>query len=202
MNLQNPMAYPKLCLELLSTLEKSLPNHLTYHTLQHTIDVANVCDSYIKHYNIEENDAKLMRIAAIGHDFGYIISPIEHEERSIKSLSHILPSILTPEEIALVNGMIRATKVPQHPTNFMEEIIADADLDYLGRTDYDLLSGGLYKEFQYYDIVNNQEEWLDLQIKFLENHKFHTSFACEFRKPLKQQKIKELKEKRKALECQ
>jgi uncharacterized protein len=199
MKLHNEMAYPKLCMLLLSTLEKSLPNHLTYHTLEHTIDVANVCDAYIKHYNIEENDAKLIRVAAIGHDFGYIISPIEHEERSIKNLSHILMDMLTPEEIEVVNGMIRATKVPQVPTTFIEKIIADADLDYLGRADYDLLSGGLYKEFQYYDIVNNQKDWLDLQIKFLENHKFHTPFAQEFRKPLKLQKLKELKEKHQAL---
>lgn len=201
MNLHNEKEYPKLCLQLLSTLEKNLPRHLTYHTLEHTIDVANVCNTYINYYKLEEEKAKLLRIAAIGHDFGYIISPIEHEERSIKNLSDILPSILTPEEIELVNGMIRATKVPQRPTNFLEEIIADADLDYLGRTDYDLVSQRLYKEFQYFDVVNNQEAWLDLQIKFLENHKFHTSFACEFRKPLKLQKIKELKEKREALEC-
>lgn len=199
MNLHNQKAYPILCLQLLSTLEKSLPNHLTYHTLDHTIDVANVCDAYIHYYNIDDKNAKLIRVAAVGHDFGYIISPNEHEERSIKTLSQIIPSILSAEEVELVNGMIRATKVPQRPANFMEKIIADADLDYLGRTDYDLLSAGLYKEFQYYNIVNNQKDWLDLQIKFLENHMFHTSFAQEFRKPLKLQKIKELKQKRYAL---
>jgi predicted metal-dependent HD superfamily phosphohydrolase len=163
------------------------------------LTVANVANSYIDYYNVDDHKANLIRIAAIGHDFGYIISPFEHEERSISSLSKILPSILTLEEIDLVNGMIRATKVPQMPTNFMEEIIADADLDYLGRQDYDVLSGGLYKEFQYYDIVNNQKDWLDLQIRFLENHKYHTSFAKDFRIPLKLQKLKQLKEKRKAL---
>ena len=200
MILHNKNAYPRLCLELLSTLETSLPEHLTYHTLSHTIDVANVCNDYIKRYAIDDEHAKLIRIAAVGHDLGYIISPEEHEERSIQTLAHLPPSILNTEEILLVNGMIRATKVPQEPTNLFEEIVADADLDYLGRPDYDVLSEGLYREFQYYNIVNNQEEWLDLQIKFLKNHKFHTPFAQEHRKPLKLQKIKELKEKRKALQ--
>jgi predicted metal-dependent HD superfamily phosphohydrolase len=199
MKLHNEKAYPKLCLQLLYTLKENLPKHLIYHTLEHTIDVANVANSYIDYYNVDDHKANLIRIAAIGHDFGYIISPFEHEERSISSLSKILPSILTLEEIDLVNGMIRATKVPQMPTNFMEEIIADADLDYLGRQDYDVLSDGLYKEFQYYDIVNNQKDWLDLQIRFLENHKYHTSFAKDFRIPLKLQKLKQLKDKRKAL---
>jgi predicted metal-dependent HD superfamily phosphohydrolase len=199
MNLQNKKAYPELCIRLLASLERSLPSHLSYHTLAHTIDVANVCDDYINRYKIDREHAKLIRIAAIGHDFGYIISPVEHEERSIKTLSQVLPEILNTTEIAMVNGMIRATKVPQEPKSFYEEIIADADLDYLGRPDYDKLSAGLYKEFQYYNIANNQEKWLNLQINFLENHRFHTPFALEFRKPLKLQKLKELKEKREVL---
>ena len=201
MNLHNKNAYPELCLRLLATLEGSLPAHLSYHSLSHTIDVANVCDAYIKYYKIDEPHAKLIRIAAIGHDFGYIISPVDHEERSIKALSQVLPEILNKEEIDLVNGMIRATKVPQVTENLYEEIVADADLDYLGRTDYDVLSEGLYREFQYYKVVNNQKEWLDLQIKFLKNHKFHTPFAQEHRKPLKLQKLMELKVKREALKC-
>jgi predicted metal-dependent HD superfamily phosphohydrolase len=201
MKLHNKSAYPRLCLELLSTLETSLPDSLTYHSLSHTIDVANVCNAYIERYGIDDNHAKLIRIAAVGHDFGYIISPKDHEERSIKTLSRILPSILDQEEILLVNGMIRATKVPQEPKTLYEQIVADADLDYLGRPDYDVLSAKLYQEFQYYKIVNTQEDWLDLQIKFLQNHKYHTPFAQEHRKPLKLQKLEELKEKREALEC-
>lgn len=199
MNLNNEKAYPTLCMQLLATLAQSLPAHLTYHSISHTIDVANVCDAYIKYYKIDEKYAKLIRIAAVGHDFGYIISPKQHEERSINTLSQILPQILNPREISLVNGMIRATKVPQEPKSFYEKIVADADLDYLGRADYDVLSAGLFKEFQYYHIANTQTEWLELQIQFLENHEFHTPFALAFRKPLKLEKLKELKQKRRAI---
>lgn len=197
MILQNRKAYPKLCLQLLDTLENYLPKYLSYHSVSHTIDVANVCDTYITFYEIDNFHAKLLRIAAIGHDFGYIISPENHEERGIKILSQLLPSILEPNEIGIVNGMIRATKVPQQPNTFYEQIIADADLDYLGRADYDTLSQFLYNEFKYFDIVGNQLEWLDLQITFLENHTFHTLFAKEFREPTKHQKLLLLKEKQK-----
>lgn len=196
MKLHNREAYPELCMQLLTTLELNLPAHLSYHSISHTIDVANVCDTYINYYKIDEARAKLLRIAAIGHDLGYIISPTDHEERSIKTLSQLLPEILGPMEIELINGMIRATKVPQEPKNFYEKIIADADLDYLGRPDYDSLSDQLYREFRYYAIVDSQKKWLDLQIKFLENHRFHTPFAQSFRKPVKLLKLKELKEKR------
>jgi predicted metal-dependent HD superfamily phosphohydrolase len=199
MDLNNKKAYPKLCIELLATLENNLPAHLTYHSLAHIIDVANVCDAYINYYKIDEGYAKLIRIAAIGHDLGYMTSPDQHEERSITMLSQVLPQILEPKEIKLVNGMIRATKVPQKPKTFYEEILADADLDYLGRSDYDQLSKLLFKEFLFFNVVKNQKEWLDVQIQFLANHKFHTPFAQRHRKPSKLEKLKKLKQERAAL---
>jgi len=33
--------------------------------------------------------------------------------------------------------MIMATKIPQSPKNLLEQIICDADLDYLGRERYE-----------------------------------------------------------------
>ena len=196
MNLNNREVYPEVCIQLLATLKVNLPTHLTYHSLYHTIDVANVCNMYIEHYKIDDEYAKLLRIASVGHDFGYIISPENHEERSIQALSQILSNILNPKEITLVNAMIRATKVPQAPKSFYDKILADADLDYLGRPDYDELSDCLFKEFQYYHIVKTEEQWLNLQIQFLENHSYHTTFAQAHRKPQKLKKLKELKEKR------
>lgn len=193
MVLSNKKAYPEICFRILKDLEENLPAHLTYHALEHTIDVANVCNNYIKHNNIDEGMAKLLRIAAVSHDYGYIVSPINHEERSIIAIEPYLRNVLTTDEINIVNGLIRATKVPQQPKTFFEEIIADADLDYLGREDYDKLSNKLYKEFLHFDFVSDEKEWLNLQIKFLEKHHYHTRYARTYREVLKAQKLKELK---------
>ncbi|MBT8185503.1 MAG: HD domain-containing protein [Eudoraea sp.] len=200
MVLHNKGAYPKVCFELLSYMESKWPEHLTYHTISHIIDVANVCDHYIRFYDIDEESANLIRIAAIGHDMGYLKTPVDHEEVGIIEIRPFLQPILSETEIELVSGMIRATKVPQNPTNFYEEILADADLDYLGRKDYDILSAGLYKEFLYYEVVSNDMDWLNVQINFLENHRYHTAFAKENRCELKLKKLKELKQKRIKLE--
>ncbi|MGB5482536.1 MAG: HD domain-containing protein, partial [Eudoraea sp.] len=174
-------------------LKEKLPNYLSYHSMDHIIDVANVCNDYIEYYDIPEEMAKLMRIAAICHDYGYIESSLDHEERSIVAIKPFLTPILTSKEVEIVNGMIRATKVPQEPKTFYEEILADADLDYLGRKDYDEISAKLFNEYLHFDIVSNKIEWLDLQIWFLENHKFHTDFAKKNRQKLKFENIKELK---------
>jgi len=193
MILRNKNSYPKICFEIIEQLKEKLPNYLSYHSMDHIIDVANVCNDYIEYYDIPEEMAKLMRIAAICHDYGYIESSLDHEERSIVAIKPFLTPILTSKEVEIVNGMIRATKVPQEPKTFYEEILADADLDYLGRKDYDKISAKLFNEYLHFDIVSNKIEWLDLQIWFLENHKFHTDFAKKNRQKLKFENIKELK---------
>ena len=200
MVLQNKNAYPQVCFDLLSHMEGKWREYLTYHNISHTIDVANVCDKYISHYNINEFTGQLMRIAAIGHDIGYLSSPNDHEEVGIVKLKPFLEPLFNSKQIEMINGMIRATKVPQNPTSFYEEILADADLDYLGRKDYDVLSVGLYKEFLYYNLVSSEMDWLNIQINFFENHSYHTSLAIATRTAAKNIKLEALKQKRLNLE--
>ena len=193
MKLQNSSAYPEICHKILKDLKEKLADHLTYHRYEHTVDVANVCNHYIDYYMIADHIAELIRIAAVAHDYGYIFSPKDHEERSIVEVRPLLKDY-NETQIGLIEGMIRATKVPQRPKNLYEEIIADADLDYLGRDDYDQLSGGLYKEFLHFGVVKNDIDWLEIQIKFLENHKFHTDWAKMHRADSKQRVLQRLRD--------
>ena len=194
MDLNNRKAYPEVCHRILEELSKKLPEHLTYHCLEHTIDVANVCNFYIDHYMISEPIANLIRIAAVAHDYGYIIGPKDHEERSILEVRPMLTEY-SENELSLIDGMIRATKVPQKPQNLYEQILADADLDYLGREDYPELSEGLYREFLYFGVVQDESDWLNVQVGFLENHRFNTDWAKLNRSDRKGQTLNRLKAK-------
>ncbi|MDG1572028.1 HD domain-containing protein [Robiginitalea sp. M366] len=180
MELENSSLYPDICHRILEDLAQKLPSYLTYHCLEHTLDVANVCNRYIDYYMVAEPVARLIRIAAVAHDYGYIYGPKDHEERSITEVRPMLTDY-SEKEIALVEGLIRATKVPQYPRNLYEEILADADLDYLGRGDYEPLSDLLYKEFLHFGVVKNPEEWVQVQIRFLEGHAYHTDWAIRHR---------------------
>ena len=193
MELENISAYPEVCHKILKDLSEKLPDHLTYHCLDHTIDVANVCNHYIDYYMIADRPARLIRIAAVGHDYGYIFGPEAHEERSIAEIRPMLTDY-TEAEISVIEGLIRATKVPQKPQNLYEEVIADADLDYLGRDDYKELSEGLYREFLHFGVVKNQQDWIEVQLRFLENHKYHTDWARLNRSNAKQQVIQRLRD--------
>ncbi len=194
MELDNKKAYPKVCHQILDDLSERLPDFLKYHCLNHTIDVANVCNFYIDYYLISDRVADLIRIAAVAHDYGYIFDPKEHEERSIVEVRPMLTKY-SDKEIAVIDGLIRATKVPQKPQNLYEQILSDADLDYLGREDYPKLSEALYQEFLHFGVVENQADWLDVQIRFLEGHQFQTDWAKNNRTENKQKVIDGLKTK-------
>jgi uncharacterized protein len=57
----------------------------------------------------------------------------DHESISIQLAEQALANFgYTNSQIAVIRGIIQATRIPQSPTNLLEMIIADADLDYLG----------------------------------------------------------------------
>jgi hypothetical protein len=97
-------------------------------------------------------------------------------------------------DIRQVQKMIIATK-PTNPSNTMlEKIICDADLDYLGREDFERISNTLFEEFKTQGIVLDYESWMKLQVKFLEFHEYQTEYAKKYRAPKKAIWLNRIKE--------
>jgi uncharacterized protein len=179
--------YQKLKKLVLKRLNNDLPIHLTYHAVDHTLDVLEVCNQYIERLSIGNNEACLLRIGALVHDMGFLKTYKNHEETSSEMAEEIMAKLeMSREDIEIVKGLILATKIPQTPLNTLQEIICDADLDYLGRDDYPQISTKLYEELVASKIIERADEWRDLQINFLKNHTFHTAFARANREPKKQ----------------
>ena len=66
--------------------------------------------------------------------------------------------------------MIMATKIPQTPTNQLDKILCDADLDYLGRDDFFEIGNRLFAEMKERGFIESEREWNLIQKVFLENH--------------------------------
>ncbi|MBR4583813.1 MAG: hypothetical protein IKO34_08410 [Bacteroidales bacterium] len=98
------------------------------------------------------------------------------------------------EQIDIVKGIINATKVPQNPHNLLEEIMCDADLDYLGRPDFIPISQNLFRELYERGKIDSIEQWNKMQYKFITQHHYFTETAKRSGEPGKQQVLKELKE--------
>ncbi len=187
------MNFEQLKTFILNRLNTELSPKLTYHGIHHTKNVFARAGDYIKRMNIGEYDAQLLRTAALMHDTGFLFTYDNHEEYSIKYASELLPDYrYKPEEIERINGMIRATKIPQQPTNILEDIIGDCDLDYLGTDSFYPVSHTLFEELKAYNKVSGEKDWNQLQIRFLQKHQYHTPFAKKYREPVKQKYIKEL----------
>ena len=175
-------------------LESELPKDLTYHTVHHTKDVYNVAIKRAAIYKLNESETFLLGIAALYHDIGFIHVYDGHEEAGIEIMRSHLSKDLNEDQLSKIQGMIMATKMPQQPKNLLERILADADLDYLGREDFTKIDDCLFSELLSSGKVADRKSWDELQIDFLHKHEYHTGYARFHRKALKDQRLKELKQ--------
>ena len=181
--------------EVLSLLNDKLDPKLTYHNLAHTQDVMNQVERIARGENISDiNDLMLLKVAALFHDSGFLYVYKHHEERSCQIMEEFMQDgDFTREDITRIKGMIMATQIPQTPHNLMEKIICDADLDYLGRDDFEKISNGLKEEFLVYQVIKSESDWDPLQIGFFEAHNYFTETCRVDRTPKKLQHLEMLK---------
>ncbi len=163
---------------IIEKLKKELPSSLVYHNIQHTQAVLKHSIELAKLEGIGEDDLALLKTAAAFHDAGFIDIYNGHEEISCKYAGELLPQFeYTTDEILQIQELIRATNVPQRPTNILAQILCDADLYYLGTDDYGIFSQKLYTEFLAQEMVRDKMDWQRQQIAFLSSHEYFTKTA-------------------------
>lgn len=180
---------------VLDRLERELPKHLYYHNLKHTIDVTIGVEIIGAGEGVSDEEMLLLKTAAIFHDFGQVAGAVGHEERGCRIAEDILPKYgYDEQQIEIITGIIMATKLPPEPKTKLQEIICDADLDYLGRRDFVPVSDTLYRELKVQGIIDSFNEWNKLQVKFLSHHQFFTETALKMRLVNKEFQIERIKE--------
>ena len=180
---------------ILNKLRKELSKNLTYHSANHIKDVYKAAKMLARLEGVSGDDLTLLLTAALFHDSGCLWQQYEHERVSCEIAREHLPTYnYTHDQIERICGMIMATKVPQQPQNKLEEILCDADLDYLGRDDFNKIGNGLYEELCMYGLIDNEHDWNRLQLRFMEKHRFFTESAKKLRKATKEAHISKIKE--------
>ena len=111
--------------------------------------------------------------------------------------AHIVAQVLpgfgfTSEQVALVQGLVLATRIPQAPRSLLEQIVADADLENLGRPDFMIRSEALRLENACFGRVYSDEEWLTRSLRFMLNHSYWSEAARELRDAGKRENIARL----------
>jgi uncharacterized protein len=179
---------------IISKLRKEIPANLIYHNIEHTCDVYLATEIIAKQENISDNDLALLLTAALYHDSGFLVKAEGHEEESCRIAKEHLPLFgYTTTEIEAICGMIMATRLPQLPLTSLEKILADADLDYLGRDDFFKVGHRLFSEMELAGALGDEVEWNKLQVEFMEKHSYFTQSAINLRQAKKEANIEQIK---------
>jgi class 3 adenylate cyclase len=179
---------------ILDKLEKELSDNLYYHNVKHTVDVVTQSELIGLGEGLPDDELLLLKTAALFHDTGHTIGYDNHEYNSTLIAKEVLPNYYyTQAQISIICELIMATKLPPQPTNKLEEIIADADLDYLGRSDMIPVSNTLYKELKEQNKVGTLNEWNKMQMRFISSHQYFTNTARKLREVNKQKQIERIR---------
>lgn len=179
----------------LTRLERELPETLYYHSLWHTRDeVLPQVNRLIEGEQLTGRACLRVRTAALYHDIGFIQGAADHERVSAQTAAQSLPHFgYSPADVRAIARIIMATRLPQSARTLPDMILADADLDVLGR--YDFMSRGqlLRAELAASGTVFSDEVWLSRQLKLLQSHSYFTASARRWRQAGKLQNIEKLK---------
>jgi uncharacterized protein len=181
---------------IINRLMAELNPKLTYHNLEHTLDV---CQGVVRLSELESYPADqriLLDTAALFHDSGMLVKYRDHEEASVGIAREILPGYgYSTGDIREIAALIKVTTLPQQARTDAEKIICDADLDSFGRDDFFIQSFQLKLEWENFGIRRSSVlEWLSYELDFLESHKYFTPSAIKLRDEKKKRNIMEIKE--------
>ena len=181
---------------ILKRLENELHPNLFYHSIDHTMDVYHSAVKIAEEEGVSGDDMILIKTAAMFHDSGMIRTYVGHEEASADIARESLPQFGYDEiAIDIIAKLIMTTKLPQQADTFLEKIICDADLDYLGREDFIMISHRLRHEWVTQKInVLSLKQWYELQIEFLTSHTYFTNYAALTREKGKQENLQQIQE--------
>lgn len=179
---------------VLNKLENDLMDGLFYHNKAHTKDVITQIEIIARGENAGLEDLLILKTAALLHDIGFLVEYNNHEDNSIAFAKEILPQYnYLDYQIDQIVELINITRVGSKPRNYLEKIMKDADLDYLGRADFISISDNLYKELNKHNGKITLNEWNKMQYEFISNHTYYTATARSLRQVNKERQLQKLK---------
>lgn len=185
--------YYKAERHIMKVLEKKLSPKLHYHSIWHTKDVCRAVERLALLEGVADEGLFLLKSAATYHDAGFVESYEKNEPVGARMAGEILPKYgYTEEHIEEIRRLIYVTQIPHKPTNKLEEIICDADLDYLGRDDFHEIADKLRLELREHGKIDSDKKWDEIQVMFLNQHQYFTETAKSTRQEKKMKNLEDI----------
>ncbi len=191
----------------LTMLSENLLPQLHYHSREHTQDeVVPWTEKLADSEGIHGRELDLLMTAAYFHDTGWIritqCNPefyalgSRHEEFGAEIARKVLPDFgYEPGDIIKVCDLILATRVSVSPQNGTEAVLQDADLATLGLGVDIFWKRGtdLRMEMAEFGLPFSDGEWLNIELKLLDTHRYHTESARRYFDQNKQAALESLR---------
>lgn len=176
-------------------LLNDIPKKFVYHDDYHTERVVTAAKMIGSESGLSDDDLELLTIAAWFHDTGYKQGCANHEATSCEIARAFLESKNYPaEKVDIIEGCIRATKMPQSPNNLMEQVLCDADLHHLACNDYHEMSEKMHKEVEHMKEQEiDSDSWNEMNYNFFKDHEFFTPYAKTHLQPIKEKNLQSIK---------
>jgi predicted metal-dependent HD superfamily phosphohydrolase len=160
-------------------IEKQWTTDYQYHDISHTFRVVLAAEDLANDLSISDDDRSRLLIAAAFHDCGYFEDMNNHENIGARVAANFLQS---QNAIArMINDvvyLIQATAVHARPATPVQALLRDADLHYLGSDEFVPRSNALRIEWEKTrEIYFTDEGWIEQNIRFMQQHAFHTEAA-------------------------
>lgn len=150
-----------------------------FHNLQHTIDVVQGVLEIAQAEKLQPKELEIVLLAAWFHDTGHVKTYAGHEAESCAIAQEFLERKAYPaEDIQKVLGCIKATKMPQSPQNYLEEVVCDADMYHLSLPTYEQ-SQLLLREEWWLTLGHERTDqaWEQENDLFLLEHSYFTAYG-------------------------
>lgn len=193
LHLYSSINYYKAERHIMRVLEERLSDKLYYHSIAHTKDVVQAVERLAFLEGVTDEGLFLLKSAATYHDAGFVEAYDNNEPIGARLADEILPKYgYTEKHIDQIKELIYVTQIPHQPKSKLEEIICDADLDYLGRDDFHEIADRLKRELMEHGKIKSSKQWDQIQVSFLQQHKYFTKTAIRTRTKKKEENLQEV----------
>jgi len=162
-------------------LTGELSPDLTYHTLDHTVNVVKNAEHIGRREGFTRQDMNILAVSAWFHDTGYTRQYDDHEIVSARLARDFLEARnVDPNMTEQVIQAILATKFPHQPGSRIAEALCDADFMHLADPRYFELIEKLRKEWKKTGVrPSKKDEFERLSLDIFNTHEYHTSYCLE-----------------------
>jgi predicted metal-dependent HD superfamily phosphohydrolase len=166
-----------------------------FHNLRHTQDVVSAVNEIGMRSELSADEMELTLVAAWLHDLGYKYGAENHEESSARFAEECMERLnIPPKKIKAISSAITSTRLPQQPRTLIERVLCDADLFHLSNQTFEEKSELLRKEWKATGFREmTDQEWIQHNIDFMAEHKYHTPYGQTLLAEGKKKNIKRLK---------